>query len=239
MRGNGTGTIAVSGISAPIVGAFLYWNGPTNSGVPTANAVVTFNGNSVTGTHIGFASSNCWDTDFSNSQSYRADVTSFVAGNGNYGLTNFIKPDADINGVSLIVFYNDGTSSNDRNVVLWNGNDSNITDGSDPGGWNETISGVPYSGGTASLDLVVSDGQFADDGALFVNTTSVQPAGPIFQGDSVPPSAVNGLWDVKSFDITSVLTVGTNNLNLTSAVNGDCLSVVVAAANVPAAAPIG
>ena len=36
--GTGTGSITVSGVSAPVFHAFLYWNGPTNSSDPGANA---------------------------------------------------------------------------------------------------------------------------------------------------------------------------------------------------------
>jgi hypothetical protein len=254
MRGSGTSSIAVSGISGPVLHAFLYWHGPTNSTDPNSNASVTFNGNSVTGTNIGTDSDNNWG--FLNSQSYRADVTGLVTGNGTYNLTNFIKENtpgacspptlppttdcvADINGVALIVFYDDGNSSNDRNVVLWNGNDSNVNDGT----WDETLSGVQYPGsGSASLDLVVSDGQSYPDGELDVNGNSVAAAGGIFQGSTGPnyagnPQGVTGsLWDVKSFDITSLLSQGSNTLHITSPTNADALSLVVAIANVPASA---
>lgn len=241
MRGGaGTGSIAVSGITAPVVGAFLYWNGPTNSSDPGANASVTFNGSGVTGTNIGFASDNNWG--FQNTQSYRADVTSMITGNGSYSLANFTTlPDVDINGVSLIVFYNDANSGNDRNVVLWNGNDSNALPGPSYGtdGWDETLTNVPYPGsGSASLDLVVADGQTLTDDAVKLNDTTISSGSAIFQGDSVPPNTVDGLWDVKSFDITSVLTSGTNNLHLTTGVVTDYLSLVVAIANVPASAPV-
>jgi hypothetical protein len=240
MRGTGTGSIAVSGITSRVAHAFLYWHGPTNSGDPASNASVTFNGTPITGTNIGTASDNNWS--FANSQAYRADVTSLVTGDAAYSLSNFVKagpPAVDINGVSLIVFYDDGNPSNDRNVVAWNGNDSNLVFGADPADWDETISGVPYPGsGSASLDLVVSDGQTFADGALVLNGTTIEPAGSIFQGDSVPPNAVNGLWDVKSFDITSLLTSGSNTVQLTSAANADALSLVVAIANVPASAPV-
>jgi hypothetical protein len=245
MRGDGTGSITAGGITGPVTKAFLYWNGPTNSSDPAANAAVTFNATPVTGTNIGIASDNNWG--FQNGQSYRADVTSLVAGDGTYSLSDFRKPGvADINGVALIVFYNDGNSSNDRNVVAWNGNDSNLAFGADPANWDETISGVQYSSGSgsASLDLVVSDGQSYPDGALVVNGNTVAAAGPIFQGATGPnysgnPSGVTGsLWDVKSFDITSLLTSGSNNLHLTSATNVDALSLVVAIANVPASAPV-
>jgi hypothetical protein len=248
MRGtDGTGSIAVSGITGPVIGAFLYWNGPTNSTDPAANAAVTFNGTAVTGTNIGVASSNCWA--FSNSQSYRADVTGMVSGNVPHSLAGFTTlPDVDINGVSLIVFYNDANSGNDRNVVLWNGNDSNIASPADLADWNETLT-VSYLAGSgpAFLDFVVADGQVADDGALTLNgqATPLEPAGAIFEGASpvgnlsyVQPAPPGSLWDVRSFDMTSFLTPGANTLHLTSPLLSDCLSLVVVAANVPASAPV-
>lgn len=241
MRGDGTGTITVGGVSGTVTKALLYWNGPTTSTNPTANAAVAFADTAITGTNIGFASSNCWSPPFDNSQSYRADVTSLVSGNGPYSLANFTKPDADINGVALIVFYNNGDTADDRNVVLFNGNDSNFASTFDPQGWDETIPNVPYPGsGSASLDFVVSDGQTFNDDDLLLNGQSFVAGPAIFQGDTAGGSfnSNGSLWDVKSFDITSFLTQPSNNLHLTTGLVSDCLSLVVAAANVPASAPI-
>jgi hypothetical protein len=252
MRGDGnTGSIMANGITGPVAHAFLYWNGPTNSSDFGANASVMLNGEPVTGTNIGVASDNCWN--FQNSQSYRADVTSIVTGNGDYSLGNFRKTGdegviADINGVSLIVFYDDGNSSNDRSLVAWNGNDSNF--GFGPSypfeTWDETISGVPYPGsGSATLDLVVSDGQTYADGPLMLNNQPLAAAGHTFDGTTTPAgsSPSGSLWDVKPFDITPYLSnANDNTLHLTSDADSgeefsDCLSLVVAAANVPASAP--
>jgi hypothetical protein len=243
--GGGTGTINVSGVTAPVLHALLFWHGPTNSSNPAANASVTFAGAPITGTNIGVDSPNCWS--FVNSQSYRADVTGLVTGSGSYTLSGFTKPGppaVDINGVSLLVFYDDGNSSNDRNVVAWNGNDSNQSDGA----WNETIPGVPYPGsGSASLDLIVGDGQSYNDGKVDVNGTTIANAGPVFQGLVGPnysgnPSGVTGsLWDMNSYVITSLLTQGSNNLHITSPLAtpgpADCLSLVVAIADVPTSGP--
>jgi hypothetical protein len=250
MRTNGTGSIAVSGVTGPVARAILYWNGPTNSTDPAANAAVTFNGTPVTGTNIGFASDNCfWG--FQNSQSYQADVTGLVTGNGTYSLSNFrVPPDVEINGVSLVVFYNDTDTSNDRNVVLWSGNDSNVTTGPPyaDDGWDETLTGVQYPGsGSASLDFIVSDGQYDgtltfQDGELDVNGNTFVPQGDIFSGDSTPAGSFNSngdLWDVKSFNgLESFLVAGSNTIQLTSPHFSDCLSLVALAANVPASAPI-
>ena len=236
MRGIGTGSITVSGVSGPVFHAFLYWNGPTNSTDPAVNAAVTFNGSAVTGTNIGVSGDNNWG--FQNTQSYRADVTSLVTGNGAYGLAGFLKPAADINGVALIVFHDNGNSGDDRNVVLWNGNDSNCLTGGTPENWDETITGVPYQGGSASLDFVVADGQSFTDDAVLVNGSPLVPAGQIFDGDSTPPGVAGSLWDVESFDLTSFLATGSNNLHITTGTVQDCLSLVVAVANVPASAPV-
>ena len=248
MRGGpGTGTINVSGVTTPVLLALLFWHGPTNSSDPAANASVTFNSTPITGTNIGVDSPNCWE-EFANSQAYRADVTGLVTGNGGYALSGFTQlPDVDMNGVSLLVFYDDGNSSNDRNVVAWNGNDSNESDGA----WDETIPGVAYPGsGSASLDLIVGDGQSYADGKVDVHVngnldgTTIAPAGAVFQGDVGPNYSGNdvgvtgSLWDMNSYNITSLLAEGSNNLKITSPINQDCLSLVVAMADVPAAGPI-
>ena len=118
--GDGTGTLSLSGVAGSVTEAYLYWQGPTNTDDTSANATVSFAGSSVTGSHIGTSDSNCWS--FDNSQAYRADVTSLVSGNGDYALADMIKPGtADISGASLIVFYDDGDASNNRDVVLFDG----------------------------------------------------------------------------------------------------------------------
>ena len=239
MRDDGTGTLTVSGVSGTVTKAHLYWQGPTNSTDPSANAAVTFAGNAVTGTNIGSSSDNCWG--FANSQAYRADVTSFVTGNGSFTLAGFVKDSGNINvnGASLIVFYDDGNAANNRDVVLFDGNDSNIANAFDADGWNVSLPGINYVSGTAAITMHVSDGQsFADD-ALVLNSSTLVPAGAIFQGDSVPFGSFDSgghLWDIKSFDVTAFLSPGPNTLTLTTGVNSDCLSLVVAAIDLPAGA---
>ena len=158
MRGVGTGTLTLAGIDGPVTQALLYWAGPTNSNVPTANANVAFSGTPVVGHNIGFTADNNWG--FQNSQAYRADVTSLVSGNGSYSLSAFTKPDAEINGASLVVFFN-GTAPK-RDVALFNGNDSNQINPHDSSGWTTTLAGINYTSGSASLVLNVSDGQNSD-----------------------------------------------------------------------------
>lgn len=246
MRGIGTGNINLSGIptSAAITNSYLFWHGPSNSTSPMANSNVTFNGTAITGTPLGLSSDNCWG--YACSAGYRADVTSLVTGNGNYSLSNFYKPGppaVDINGVSNVTFYKDPSSTNKRDVVVFDGNDSNIPNSYDANGWNISLSGINYKGGPATLGLIVSDGQSFDDDALILNGKTLVPTGPIFQGTSTPGGPGNygngSLWDYVTFDITSYLTPGYNSLTLTTGVYSDCLSAVVAMIDLPAGdAPI-
>jgi hypothetical protein len=234
--GSGSGTITLSGVSGPVTHAFLFWHGPTNSSDPLVNANVTFAGNAIVGTNIGISAANCWP--FTNSQAYRADVTSFVSGNGTYSVANLIKTDAQINGVELIVFYDSGNPATYQDVVLFDGNDSNVPNTFDADGWNVSLPGINYTSGPASLEMIVSDGQSFPDDALVLNGKTLVPTGSIFEGDTVPDAGTagtthGGLWDQKNFDITSFLSPGPNTLTLTSGVNEDCLSLIVAAVMLP------
>lgn len=241
LRGDGTGSITLSGVGGPITRAYLYWHGPTNSTSSLANASVSFAGTAITGSNIGFSDDNFWDA--ANSQAYRADVTSLITGNGSYALANFQKPDvAEINGASLVVFFSDGNAANNRDVVLFNGNDANFANEFDALGWNTTLAGINYSTGTASVQLHVSDGQDfsgADDGNLRINGTTVAN-GDIFNGNTTPFAAggvSNGkLWDINSFAATAFLTPGANSLNVQLDSVNDALSLVLAAIDLPAGA---
>ena len=246
--GDGTGSITIEGVSGPVTRALLYWHGPTNSTDASANASVLFNGVTVIGTNIGLSQDNNWG--FLNSHAYRADVTDLVTGIGTYTLANFRKLGtppapaviADINGVSLLVFFNDESPFNNRNVYIFDGNDSNIPSAFDGTGWDRTMGGINvpplglFSG--ASLELHVADGQdFTpttnnDDGAILLNNQLFQPQSDLFSGNTLVGLNVAGngnLYDIRAFPIGSAfLTPGaTNTLRLQSPVVSDALGLVV------------
>ncbi len=239
MRGVGTGSITVSGISGTVTKALLYWHGVTDALTDVGNSI-TVNAATVNGTNIGVSSSNCWP--FNNSQGYVADITALVTAtrNGAYALSGFGS--LDPNGASIIVFFNDGNNTNNRDVVIFDGNDSNIDFAgivgnpnapADPIGWNVVLSGINYTSGDANIQMHVADGQpFADD-AILLNSTTLVAAGPIFDGTTVPGGQ---LWDIRSFPITSFLSPGNNTINLTTGTNADCLGLIVALIDLPAGA---
>ncbi|ARU04153.1 hypothetical protein CCO03_05205 [Comamonas serinivorans] len=244
LRGSGTGNLVVTGVSGPVQRAVLYWHGPTRSSSLTVNADVQLAGQAVAGINVGgLADSNCW-MGFSNSQTYKADVTSLVTGNGSYALSNFIKPDADVNGAQLLVFYNDGNPSNNRDVIVFSGNDGNQYfpgPPEDPAGWAGTFTIPNYTSGTAWMHLVVTDGQdpgSGTDGDLSVGSWSQTAT---FSGNTVQlgtgEDQSGALWDSVRYDITSALSPGANTLPyaLTNSLT-DCISLVAAAFDVPAGA---
>jgi hypothetical protein len=238
LRGTGSGTINVTGVTGPVTQSYTYWAGPTNSTDPNFNAAATINGAAVSGTNIGFSQDNFWG--FANSQAYRANTSSVINGNGAYTIST---SDNNTNGAGSLVFFNDGNSANNRDVVVFDGNDSNFDSSFDPAGWNLNLDGINYTSGSAFITLMVSDGQnFApdDDGTIEINGTPLVSGG-IFQGDSLccgtGPTGNGNLWDIKTFDITSFLSPGVNNLNVTLGPGtNDAIADIVAAIDLPAGA---
>lgn len=242
LRTTGVGTINVAGVSGPVGQSFLWWHGPTNLTDPAANAAVNVNGVPVVGANIGLSDNNFWG--FANSQAYRADTSSVITGNGAYNLSNFVKlPNVQANGAGTALFFNDGNAANNRDVVIFNGNDSNFASAFDPAGWNLSLNGINYTSGVARLTLFVSDGQnfgANDDGTLRINSLPLASGG-LFQGNTLPggtgPTGNGNLFDIVTFDITSFLIPGVNNLNLTlDAGFADALSAVAAFIDLPAGA---
>jgi hypothetical protein len=242
LRGTGVGTVTVSGVTGTVTRAILVWHGVATTLTPLTGSA-TVNGTAVAGSNIGLSSDNCWTQ--TSSQAFQADVTSLVTGNGAYNLTAMRTAGTfDPNGASLLVYFNDGNGSNNRDVAVFWGNDSNITNTFDPAGWSASLNGINYGGGTASLGLIVSDGQdFGETGSntLTVNSTAV--SFPRFQGASLPlapgsSTTTGGLWDHASADVTSILSPGPNNLTLTGnpESTADCLSLIGAVFNLPAGA---
>jgi hypothetical protein len=242
LRDVGSGSISLSGVTGPVTLATLYWHSVANTTDPEAGGTVAVNGTTVTGLHLGFSSDNCWG--YNNSQAWAADVTSLVqaAGDGVYVLDGFGGfPTVNPNGASLVVFYDDGDPSNDRDAVVYEGNDSNMPNPFDADGWNVTLAGIVYTGGTARLELHVADGQQYIDDALILNGVELEPRSIIFGGMSVPgandgPFDLGRLWDIRSWDVTAWLSPGENTLELTTGMADDCLALVVAIVDLPAGA---
>ena len=250
--GTGSATITLTGITGTVQRAFLYWHGVNLSGTgdPYADDTVTVNGTSVTGVSLGPSSTNCWGP--GGSRAYRADITDLIPGNASVEVRDMTQsPGEDANGASILVVFDDGNGTNDRDVVIYEGNDSNVADfpGEDEG-WEATLTNIAYPGGEVSAETHVADGQsfgdgdvtvITDDGTTVATKTFADNA-TLFDGNSVPDAgggrASNGsLWDIHRFDITFLFGLsGDYTLDLTSPSGGDCLGLVVLALDFEAGA---
>ena len=245
--------ITLSGVSGTVEKAYLYYHG---IGDPTYTPTgVTFNGVAVTPINIGNSSTNCWGG--GSSTAYRADVTAQVisaGGNATYSVNNLANGSGlSANGASLIVFFNDANAANNRDVALFEGNDSDVSGfPGDPEGWQATLSGINYSTGTAGASFHVGDGQVtSSDGNVTLaatpnnggtNPLTFSDTPTIFDGVSLPNNGSgrngHGLWDIHQFDITALFnnTAGTYSVDLTHPFVGDCLALIVLALDFEAGA---
>jgi len=239
--GGGSGNIIVAGVSGTVTQAFLYWHGINNSGVGAvyANATVSINGHSVTGLTLGDATTNCWGD--GSSRAFEANVTPFVSGNGAYaiaGLSNGTNYNA--NGASLVVIFNDGNATNNRDLAFFTGNDSNIAAGfpGETDGWHASLSPIAYAGGPVKAILHLGDGQDFIDNSLTFTTGGVPlvvlDSATLWDGISLPTAGTSrapngGLWDIHTLDITTAFgAAGPKTLNVDGQdPAGDCLGLVL------------
>jgi len=241
--GSGAGTITISGISGTVRKAFLYWHGIDGTEVGSGdgiydNATITFNNAQVTGLSLGDASTNCWGD--GSSRGFFADVTSQVSGNGDYVVSGLAAlAGHDGNGASLIVMFDDGNPNNNRDLVFFEGNDSDYSDRvDDPNGWSATLNNISYGGGAVTAQAHVGDGQsFSDDSISFsstAGTVTIPDTDHLWDGNTVPDAgfsrAPNGsLWDIHTFDISGAFGApGNYALDFSGMFGtGDCHSLVV------------
>lgn len=273
VNGGGVGTIELSGVSGSVTLALLYWEGIDIDYAPDDfidgdadydEAEIQFDGVPVSGTQLyAHGANNNWPFTAPGDPPpppsaglYRADVTALVQAGGNrsYLLQGLADGGGhSANGVSLVVYFDDGDPANDFHVVHYEGMQSNEGDA-----W-QFVFDIDYAGGAVEAIFHVADGQASlGDGILQLNVTPGVPGSNpdyntirftpthydgllMWAGESVPgmafPRAGNGLrlWDIRRLPLTggfgppgvySVATV----LNAT----GDALSLLIAQVVTPA-----
>lgn len=244
--GSGGGAFQVTGINGGVRKAFLYWHGVDLSGASAVydNPTIEFAGESVTGVSIGDAETNCWGA--GSSRAFFADVTRLVDGNGTYPISGLnASAGHSGNGASLIVLFNDSSDANDRDLVFFEGNDSDVIQtGVPPGdanGWSATLANINYTGGPVFAEMHVGDGQSFSDGTVtFSGATSfvtINDTTSLWDAQSVPSAGASragtdSLWDVHRFDITNafgapgIQTISMQGMMPTASMQ-DCHSLVV------------
>jgi len=185
-QGGGTGSLHLEGLSGTVTLALLYWNGIDieypGAGLTGGNGdydqpQIRFDGSDISGTRVGgFGSNDCWPDIEStlppSAATWRADVTDRVAlrGNGDYAFSGLAaKPGHSANGLSLIVYFDDGNPSNDVRIAHFEGLQSN-TDGA------HFEFEMDYAGDRVEAIVHASDGQgVLTDGQLIWKTLPGRP----------------------------------------------------------------
>lgn len=241
----GVATINVGPVNGTVSHAYLYWQGIDRYFSPTGmtdgiydNETITFDGNTVVGMSLGLGHS-ATGTTKATSQAFRADVTALVrSGTQAYNVANLAsKAGHSANGVSLVIIYQDGNTSNDRDLYVLNGNHVNAGFNSDSD-WTATLTNFVGGSGDVRAQLHVADGQGTGDPTVrFESSTGgsieIEDDIGLFDGTSVPNmgrSRVSGsaLWDLHTFNLGALATPGIQTLSLKQFENTlDTLSLVV------------
>lgn len=232
MRNRGYGDITISGIPAgsTIENAYLYWDILDDTESPSF-AQGNFNGNPITGTKIGEGADPCWAPTMN--FAYRADVTSYVTGNGIFSLTDFASgrrdgydpwlnqlPTPQIEGASLVVVYRNPTLPM-QNIIIYDGAQSLI--GTE---YSHTITGFTASSPvtSASITYIGADGQ--TNGAERTYFNGVLVGDNDWDGSDPQagaPYRFGNLWDTNTYDVTTLVNAGATSATARTSSINDCL----------------
>lgn len=169
---NGSGlptTLTISGLPAcvTIVRAYVWYLVSYIGASPQTSSVDITNPVPVTGnypaTNIGTDQSKCWGE--TGTVNYRADVTAAITGNGNYGINiqgitgsggNFPNWYDQIDGLTLMIIYQDNGASYQGSIVIWDGDMTGVGNN-----YTQTMTGVNACGNSTAGNafLIVSDMQ--------------------------------------------------------------------------------
>jgi hypothetical protein len=263
LRDAGSATIRLRGMpsDAKVVAAFLYWDFTSLTAPSSAQSYVIFSKQfhlvntiaKIYGTPIGSGADPCW---FGGSNfAFRANVTKWVTGNGDYVVTllpwassstdgsNPWGPTAPTSGplaegASIVAIYTSSLEPTGT-VLLYDAGLAGIEIG--PVNLSYDLDQVPTPPGTSTsvFTELGADGQIGSgvtalpgtpDETTSLNSTLIAgPGSVVNDGDWNGTDGVplNQLWDTHSHDVSGLLTAGLNNVEVDAP--GDCL---VAIANV-------
>ncbi|OGL46410.1 MAG: hypothetical protein A2161_09845 [Candidatus Schekmanbacteria bacterium RBG_13_48_7] len=234
MQTLGYGNITITGIpaTATIVEAFLYYSVKTIGAPGPTHGNGIFDGNPITGTNIGFDDDPCWAPSPANrATTFRADVTSYVYGNGSYRLTGFYNEyigtdDIGIDGASIVIIYDNPTGTPCYDIVLFDGNVllAPILAG------GVEVYNVIITGFTATSTVTLA--QLTD---IAGNGQSIGTQTTSFNGTVIAANHYNGsdgvMWDTDTWNVTGLISPGDTSATFQTTslwyiFGQDCISLV-------------
>jgi gliding motility-associated-like protein len=204
-------TLAVAGLPSCCVieKAFLWADASGNGSAVTATIV---NPSSVSNNYpmtiIGTDGDKCWS--YQQTDSYRADVTSAIAGNGNYVFSGFpTGAPVDIDGITMMIIYRDPTATYEGHINIWDG-------------------AVEISGGTTSQTITGLNpcGNSVNQRA-FMQVADLQGLGALLSMNGGAPFAITEDWWNYIDQPTSAFTAGPTTSTFQVNSSGDCYNFMM------------
>jgi uncharacterized repeat protein (TIGR01451 family) len=224
LRQQGSGSIALTGIppGATVTRAVLVWAVTVfraGSTFDPAPDTIRVNGQLVTADAREGSGTLCWsDENEDGTVGFTADVTSLVTGDGTYTLSDYPANSPELpwtEGASIVVFFTaPGVDNQVFSDFRFSAQVTSLM--------QRTFSGVAGTGGAATLVLAGPGGQ-----TIFDETVTVTDNGSISFDDTFNGDAGDS-WDNDSFDVSSVVPVGSSTLTVDVDPVDDCVGVSVA-----------
>ncbi len=211
--------ISISGLPPcySVVKAFLYTGGSGNGIAVNATVQNPAATSAVFPmTMIGQHSDKCWG--YVGTYNYRADITSIIAGNGNYNVSGLpTSPPLtgnDMDGASIIVIYQDLSQTYTGHIVIGDGCQVGI--GAQV---NNVVSGWSACAAStfANAFMIVSDLQNVGNASCFMNSAS---------SNFTYPSASQDWWDNIIMNPSPAITAGQSTAPFGFVSGGDCFNIV-------------
>lgn len=205
-------TSVVSGLPSccVILKAYLWADASGNGSAVTASVT---NPSSVTNTFpmtlIGTDVDKCWS--YQQTDSYRADVTSIIAGNGNYIFSGFPvgTSSCDIDGYTLMIIYSDPLATYEGHIDIWDG-------------------AVVITGGTTTQTMTgITPCANSTNQRAFMQIADLQGLGATISMNSSAPFAITEDWWNYIDQPTAVIPTSQSTSQFTVVSAGDCYNFMM------------
>ncbi|MEI8135724.1 MAG: gliding motility-associated C-terminal domain-containing protein [Bacteroidota bacterium] len=198
--------------------AFLYLGASGNLGTFTSSITNPLAANAnFTMTQIGQHTDKCWG--YGGTFNYRADVTSIIAGNGNYSISGIPVmpqvPSKDADGATLFIIYKDPSQNYTGSIVIGDGAQVGVT-----GTINSVLAGFNVCGSPTLTTnfLLASDLQKVANTDIRLNSLA---------NNFMLPMASQQVWNFVSSPIAPVV-IGQTTANFGITNPSDCFNLIMA-----------
>lgn len=204
-------TLSISGMpSCCIIERAFLWADASGNG-SAVSATIT-NPASVTNTYpmtlIGTDVDKCWS--YTQTDSYRADITGAIAGNGNYIFSGLpVGSPVDIDGIMMMIIYRDPTATYEGHIAIWDG-------------------AVVIVGGQTTQTLIMPPAcANSTNQRAFMQVADLQGMGALLSMNGGAPFTITEDWWNYIDQPTSTITAGQTTSQFDISSSGDCYNFLV------------